>query len=82
MGADLTPVVISYPDADDATCAGYLATQQAKATDAYAKAHPASRVSALPAGAPACSVTSQGIKLIVYGTTAAQSTCTTLGAGY
>ena len=66
--ADLTPVVISYPGADDATCAGYLATQIAKGTGVYAKAHPPTRVSTVPAGAPVCSVTSHGIKHVVYGT--------------
>lgn len=81
VGTDLTPVVIQYPGADEAACAAYLVKQNAGATG-WQKDHPATRTGVLPTGKPVCSTTYKGIAYVVWGTTAAQYTCTALGASY
>jgi hypothetical protein len=74
FGTDLTPVVIHYVGADEATCSGYLAKQNTGATG-WEKDHPATRVASVPSGAPACDVTVKGVRLVIYGTGAAKLSC-------
>ncbi|MGH7486312.1 MAG: hypothetical protein ACREMY_12045 [bacterium] len=75
-GTDLTPVVIEYPSADEAACAGYLAKQNT-GTTGWSAAHPATRITGVPTGPAACDLI-KGLRIIVFGTGAATLSCQAL----
>lgn len=78
MGTDYTPMTFVYYGTDAATCAQYLAKQNANATGWEAQ-HPATIVYAVPAGNPVCSGTVGGLSIAIYGTAAAEYACSAMG---
>lgn len=78
MGTDLTPMTIVYYATNSATCAQYLAKQNANATGWEAQ-HPATILKSVPTGKPVCSGLIGGISISVYGTGAAEFACSEMG---
>lgn len=78
VGTDMTPIIMVYQHTDAATCQAYLDKQNKGATG-WAADHPATIVTTMPSGTPACSGSMQGIDVAIYGTSAAKYACTALG---